>query len=340
MFRRHFLRALALLTTLLLCACSCALCEEDGYPALSDPVDQHMQRLAIMSQRDPVFFGVPYNKDYLNGRGCQPISMANGIIAAFGVTDYDAGVQIVLESSRLLVPDEKRLRAPVLPELLPPALNPETYAGSDRYPVMAETICAYPGRISATLDILSAEEAAALAEAHPAPAVLSFRMSVYPSWEEAVRLLFALHDMGMDDAMLCLTRMGAGKESYGTPFASGKSGHYISALIHVGKFMQDGSIYILDSLPRAILGESSDNGGIFRGRYPFAEQRETKHFNRHYEAARIQPSVIRLTLKEDVRAALTGETTEEQLALRTDYLKSFTLYGTGSLLLTLPERAD
>lgn len=336
MCRRLFFSAFLLM---LILALPGALSENVLYPELADPVDQYMQRLAVMSQRDPVFFGVPYNKDYLNGRGCQPVSMANGIIAAFGVTDYETGVQIVLESAELLVPRAQRKRGPVLPELLPEAINPLTLAGDERHPVMAETVCAYPGAIHAVFDTLGADEAAALLAAQQTPAIVSFRMGVDPSWEEAVRLIFSMHDMGMDDATICMTRMGAGKESYGTPFASGKTGHYISALIHVGRFMQDGSVYILDSLPRALAGESTEDG-TYRGIYPFVEQRETTHFNRHYDAARIQPSVIRLTLKEAARAGMTGETGEEQIALRTELLKSFTLYGVGSLLVTLPGDAQ
>ena len=336
MCRRLFLPILLLV---LMLALPCALGENVLYPELTDPVDQRMQRLAIMSQRDPVFFGVPYNKDYLNGRGCQPISMANGIIAAFGVTDYDTGVEIVLESAELLVPSDQRRRAPVHPELLPAAIEPALLKGSERYPVMATTVCAYPGAINAISDTLNADEAISLLSAQQAPAIVSFRMAVHPSWEEAVLLIFAMHDMGMDDATICITRAGGGKASYGTPFSSGKTGHYLSALIHVGKFMQDGSIYILDSLPRALPGESIEDG-TYRGRYPFGEQRETTHFNQTYEPARIQPCVIRLTLREAARAELTGETTEAQLALRTSYLKSFTLYGSGSLLVTLPGDAQ
>lgn len=330
----RFLFPLFLLALLL--ALPCALGENVLYPELTDPVDQYVQSLAIMAQRDDPFYAVPYNKGYLNGRGCQPISMANGIIAAFGVTNYDTGVQIVLESAELLVPAGQRKRSPVLPELLPSTIDPAALAGNEEYPVMAKTVCAYPGVINATSDVLDADEAIALLTAQQTPAIVSFRMSVYPSWEDAVRMIFAMHDMGHDDATICITRAGGGKDSYGTPFASGKTGHYLSALIHVGRFMQDGSIYILDSLPRAIPGETSNDGGVYRARYPFGEQRDTKHFNQMYAPARIQPCVIRLTLREAPLSTLTGETTQEQLELRTSYLKSFTLYGSGSLLITLP----
>jgi hypothetical protein len=100
--------------------------------------------------------------------------------------------------------------------------------------------------------------------------------------------------------------------------------------------MQDGSVYILDSLPRALPGETSDDGGIYRARYPFGEQNQDNHFNTHYEAARISPCVIRLTLREDFRDTLYSDTTADQLALRTDYMKSFTLYGASSTMVTLP----
>ena len=59
--RRHFFTLfLLLLLTLLL---PCAHAENVLYPELTDPVDQQVQQLAIMFQRDEPFFGVPYNKD-------------------------------------------------------------------------------------------------------------------------------------------------------------------------------------------------------------------------------------------------------------------------------------
>lgn len=320
----------------LLLALPCAAEDNSLYPELTDPVDQHIQQLAVMFQRDEPFFAVPYNKDYLNGRGCQPISMANGLIAAFGVTDYDTAVQLTLEAAVALIPPDQRKNGPVHPAMLPVTLNPDTYAETDRFPVLKEIICAYPGTIAGTEKDLDAEEAIALIGEQRAPAIVSFCMDVNPSWEDAVRVIFSLYDTGLQDAMLILTRAGAGKESYGTPFASGKNGHYITALVHVGRFMQDGSVYILDSLPRAIPGESSEYGSFLRARYPFGEQREDKPFNLHYEAARINPCVIRLTLKEDKRAALDGSVSDEQLALRTGYLKSFTLYGACSAMVVLP----
>lgn len=324
-----------------LLAAPCAAGENVFYPELSDPVDQRVQRLAIMFQRDDPFWEYPYNKDYLNGRGCQPLSMANGIIAAFGVTDYDTAVQITLESTELLVPRENWTRGPVLAELLPSALDPVLLAADERHPATAGVVCAYPGAISATADALGASEAIQLLRMQTAPAIVSFRMAVNPSWEDAIRVIFALHDMGMDDAQLIITRAGAGKESHGTPLASGKTGHYLSALIHVGRFMKDCSVYILDSLPRAIPGEDDETsvpGSFYRARYPFGTQREDNRFNRTFAPARISPCVIRLSLRDT--SGLTGKTSEEQLALRTDKMNPFILFGAGSVLVTLPDKAQ
>lgn len=315
----------------------CAAGENVLYPELTDPVDQRVQRLAIMFQRDDPFYEYPYNKDYLNGRGCQPISMANGVIAAFGVTDYDTAVQIALESTELLVPRESWNRGPVQAELLPSAIDPALLAADERHPATAGVVCAYPGAIAATADILDAAEIIQLLGAQTAPAIVSFRMAVNPSWEDAIRVIFALHDRGMDDAQLIITRAGAGKESHGTPLASGKSGHYLSALIHVGRFMQDQSVYILDSLPRALPGEDDETsvpGSFYRARYPFGTQREDNRFNLTFAPARIAPCVIRLSLRD--ASGLTGETSAEQLALRTKLMDPFILFGSGSVLLTLP----
>lgn len=75
------------------------------------------------------------------------------------------------------------------------------------------------------------------------------RMNVYPDWTEAVQLLMGLHERGIDEATLCLACIGAGTKCSGAPLRTGQSGHYLTVFFHVGSFAEDGTVYVLDSLP-------------------------------------------------------------------------------------------
>ena len=63
------MKRIAALTLLLSFILFTAAADEALYPALSDPTDQWMQQLAVMSQRDEAFKGVKYNGGMLMQRG-------------------------------------------------------------------------------------------------------------------------------------------------------------------------------------------------------------------------------------------------------------------------------
>ena len=89
--------------------CLCLLCAalpawaQELRPKLSDPQAQAVQRLSVMSQQDEALDGVPYNGGFLRGRGCQPASIANALIAAFGVEDRQTAIELVKEATQVLV---------------------------------------------------------------------------------------------------------------------------------------------------------------------------------------------------------------------------------------------
>ena len=84
-----------------------AAAEETLFPALSDPVDRYMQSLAIMSQQDESIARLPYHQENLEKRGCAPLSIANPLIAAFGVTDLQAAAGLVEEITAVMTPNRE-----------------------------------------------------------------------------------------------------------------------------------------------------------------------------------------------------------------------------------------
>lgn len=310
----------------------------------ANPVDGRMQRLSVLSQRDEAIGELAYHTATVQRRGCMPVSIVNGLIASFGVTDRETAIGLVQETLSLLVPRGSRGKAPVdllsLSALLDPALRADE---REAYPNLAKTVGAYPGDVRVTQANLSAWEVLERLDGAQTPLMLVSRMAVYPDWTEAVSLLMALHGMGMDDATLCLACAGAGTEASGAPLRSGKSGHYLTVLFHVGTFAESGTVYVLDSLPRALADEPYTPYGAadeMHTQYGFVQDSADSAFNRNFTAARISPTVIRLSLTQTALEALRAEPEETALARRVRLMKPLILFGPSVMMLSLPGETD
>lgn len=323
--------------------------EDSYYPEVYSAVDLYMQNLAVMSQQDDVFEGITYNNGYLKGRGCAPLSIANGLAAAFCVTDPEQTKALVLEAGALLARNHKMDIYPVEANRMPELLNPQLRAQErETFPILASLIGGYDGQIIATADTLDAQETLAMLNSVSAPAIVCGRMYVNNGWENVVRILLALHERGHDDAMLLLAYAGAGLESSTAPLRSGQSGHYLTVLLHVGSFIQSGTVYVLDSLPRALPGEPCGYKYLYRSAYAFPQEadEEVDEFNARYIALRISPTVIKLTLtgrelsRLDQHAAATYHTPEKAhealVRLRARQLRPLMLYGSCVMMITIP----
>lgn len=332
----HFrFRFISLFLCTLICLASCpALSEDPLYPALDHPADRYIQSLCVMSQQDSAFEGVHYSNGWLTARGCQPLSLANGIIAAFEVTDRETAIDLVLEATKLLAPGRKSRTLSVNAELLPDAIDPQARAAeSEDYPCMAAVTAAYPGAVSYIHEVQDAAEVIERIKAQSAPAIIGSRMYVVNTWEDVVRIAYALHDMGMDNSTIILSRAEVGKDTHGGPMRSGKYGHYLTSMLHVGAFVESGAVYILDSLPRAL--ENEESGGLLRSRYHFPEDRKDGPFNSTFSSARISPTIIKLYLQEDNLAAVAALEGEARIAEHTAQLKPLLLFGSCSMLISL-----
>lgn len=323
------------LLILMLLACVAAPAQAQD---AADPVDGRMRRLSIMSQRDEAIGELAYATATVQRRGCLPVSLANGVIAAFDVTDRETAIGLVQEMLSLLVPRGSRGKAAIdlqaLSKLFDPTLRTQEQA---EYPNLAKTVGAYPGSVTFTQARLNAQEVIERLDGATSPLMLVSRMEVYPDWTDAVQILTALHDRGMDDAVLCLACAGAGTEASGTPLRSGKSGHYLTVLFHVGAFMESGTVYVLDSLPRALAGEPYGYTDEVHAQYAFASDSPANAFNRNYLAERISPTVIKLSLTQTALETLRAEPEETTLARRVKLLNPLVLFGPGVMMISMPE---
>lgn len=323
---RRFLLLLALL-----CLTCCARAED------LDPVDAMAQRLCILSQQDEAIGDIPYYHGTVYGRGCKLVSIVNGVIATYGVTDRDTAVGLVTETRNLLVPGERKGRRAASVQGMPELTDPVLCASrAEEYPNLAKTVGTYPGGVLVSPIQLNAQEVLELLDGAQTPLMFVGRMTVHPDWTNTVKIIAALHDKGMDDATLCLACACAGTDTSGAPLRSGKNGHYVSALIHVGSFMESGTVYILDSLPRAIGDEPFGREYQMHAQYAFVRDRATNAFNRNFTAARISPTVIKLSLTQTALDTLRAEPEETALERRVKLMNPLILFGSCVMLLSLP----
>lgn len=338
-------RLLFAVLALLILLCAAAQGEEALYPALTDPVDQAMQQLAVMSQKDEIISTLPYNGDIVENRGCGPVSAANPLIAALGVTSEEEGAELVYEVMAVLTPDRQYRRKPIAIERMVRVLHQRDRAKSSLdFPLLAQYIGHYPGEVIANDEDLTSNYVRTTliaADGGPAP-LLGGRMYVQDSWEETVRILYALHEEGQDDALVCLGFAGAGTENTDAPLRTSGVGHYLGVAIHVGTFINTGAVYILDSLPRALDGEPWGKAYTCHVAYRFLEDDPASPFNSTFAPVRISPTIIKLTLKPEHLGALTAlagqpgaENTEARIALQTQQLAPLKLFGRCTMLISL-----
>jgi len=184
---------------------------------------------------------------------------------------------------------------------------------------------------------------AVLAQHRGKECIATGRIGVRDSWEEAIRILYALHEAELDDAALILTYAGAGTSSQYAPLRTSAAGHYLALYIPVGLFAESGTVYVLDSMPRALSGEAYRLGLAYRSCYAFVEEEPDAPFNARFTASRISPTVIRIDLSEAAQrqiadaqtAAPKSESADARIAAHTELMAYFQIYSTCTAILRL-----
>lgn len=328
------------LALLLMLLCLAPQAGAENGALLEDPVDRRMQQLSIMSQQDEAIANIPFSIATVRQCGCRLVSIVNGVIAAFGVTDHETAAGLVPEALVLLDSGSKKSERLVdllnMTSLVDPVLRASQ---QEEFPYLAKTVGAYPGSVQASGKRLDAQEALEILGKAQAPFMLVGRMSLYPDWTDAMQILIGLHEMGMDDATLTLASIGTGAKKNGTPLRSGDYGHYLSVMFHVGSFIEDGTVYVLDSMPQALEGEPYNMEGAPRAQYAFVTDGPGKAFNQNFCASRISPTVIKLSLTPAALETLRAEPEETAFARRKKLFSPLILFGSGMLLISLPGEA-
>lgn len=300
-------------------------------PELSDPVDRHMRALAVLSQHNDQFREILYG-DYtdLYSNGCSPTSVTNGLIAAMGVRRNRTAMALVTDVLRLMTHTGRYMQETIHPDYFIHLFDETTivYPQKD-LAVWPQLKSRFAGPIAATESLVTLDDVRsilAMTQTQDSPFLLAGRAET-KNWALVVEMIHALDAAGRDDAMLVFTRADCGTTDTEGPFRSTGAGHFVTICINVGRYMEDASFYLLDSLPRAIEGEPYGNDFTLHVTYPFYRDSWKNSFGSNYEAFRITESVIRFTPKQPRLFALHALSGETRRAYEKQLLDSVVLYG-------------
>ena len=264
----------------------------DSFP--EDSGAFYLEQLQIISQRDPRFNDAVYRYvrcEPFSKNGCGPASIHNALAVSFCIKDETVSSEVLKELMYLLAvghnPAEYGLSYNRIQDLLT--------ADADMYPALAELISQasrvrYVGTVTASK---------VMQEVHSDAddLFLMGRININSAMGELVDLSDALCQAGYPDATIALCDVSAGDAASKSPFCLGEEGHFIALMVMAGEFCMNGTIYVLDSCPRALRNEKLND--LYLTRYYFAESTYLPGFRQTYNATRVKPTVIMCTLKEN-----------------------------------------
>ncbi len=310
------------------------------------PEDSTARRLAgmqIISQRDPRFADASYRyirKAPFEKNGCGPAALHNGLAVTLGIDDPEQSARILLEIMTLLAPQhnpaQNRLNYDRAPSLID--------ADAETAPALAALMETCPHRTALTG--VTADKAMACIGAGEGDVFLIGRFNLNADTVEIVRLADALCEAGYPDAVIAVAAVSAGGSDSHTPFGLGEEGHFITVMFVAGEFREKGTIYVLDSYPRAIRNENLND--VYTSRYYFAANSRLTSFRVNYDVTRVSPTVLMCTLREDAAAELAGlrekaGTPSGKAAYdkaRARYAAYVRTFGTGTLMVRVFRRED
>ena len=337
------LRRLLAMVTLMALLLSCtAMAEEDQVDEnghLWTEFDRELAGWQIVSQLDPRFdvSTYQYKGDRFMVNGCGPATLHNGLSVSFGITDPAESEAVLLEIMTITADFQN----PAQYGINYKRMSRLTEAICDQY----EALTALKTKVDSVVWLKSIGSAKTLINAvknETGSAVIMGRTNLFQNWGEVIDLVDYLHGEGLDRATITVSTLSAGTPSTGAPFNMGAEGHYITLTIQVGQFLDHGTIYVLDSFPRAVRGESLSD--VYTKKYYFAENNKLTSFRQNFAAWHLCPTVVKCEPLPEVQAELLdlrekaaggGSAARSYRNFRIRLARRVTTYGTGTLFLRI-----
>ncbi len=316
---------------------------EEGFPEGS--LALRIQGLQIISQRDARFAGTEYRyirREPFERNGCGPASIHNAIAVLFSVDDADTSNAVLREVMTLLADSHNPSVYPINYQRV---VNKLAGVQAETYPTLG-ALFGQAGRVVGVGNATARKVLAQVADA-PDSALIVGRLSLNTRMRELVSIAEGLCEGGHGSALIAVANAATGDWDSRTPFCMGDNGHYITFVIQAQEFIDTGTVYILDSFPRAIRGESVND--LYSSKYYFADNNILTPFRVNYDVTRISPTALMCTLRDEaaseigsLREAAEGGNARAATALlnaRTRYASYIKTFGTGTLFVRIMDEA-
>ena len=255
--------------------------------AMLDIISQREERLA-----DERFY---YQDMYFRIAGCKPASVTNALVALLGDARTNTP-ELLLEVRDGLNPAPWNEKSGIAMYLLHPCLSsPVDSAVELRKLLRPVTSIIYLDSRTGSVEpahILSG--VLSTPDTHP---LFIRELAPDTNWHWLVTLAEELCRYGHPDARFVLCAASVGTDTTDGPLRSGKGGHYVTMYFQADEFYRDGTMYLLDSLPRALPGDVYGTFERYPSRYPFSSGWRIDAFNNTYDATRLTDPVLQFTLK-------------------------------------------
>lgn len=301
--------------------------------------DRELAGWQVVSQLDERFDTsiYQYKGDRFVVNGCGPATLHNGLAVSFRITDPAESEAVLLEIMTITADFQNPAQCGINYKRMSRLTEPIC----DQYAALT----ALKQKVDSLVWLKSIPGAKTLINATAAQqgsAVIMGRINLFQNWGEIIDVVEYLHREGMDDATITVSTLSSGTPSTGAPFNMGDQGHYITLTIQVGQFLDHGTIYVLDSFPRAVRGESLVYP--YTKKYYFAENNKLTSFRQNYAAWHLTPTVVKCEPLPEVQAELlhlrenAGQSKSAAKTYRNFSIKlarRVTTYGTGTLFLRI-----
>lgn len=313
----------------------------------SSDIEGYLSNISVISQREERFQTRDYRymSHYFGDNGCGPSSITNALLALFNVTDSDTAFTFTEEVMRLVCDFHNKDNVATIDNLVLLDLDLKNYLKDkkDRYPNLYNLVSNYSNDIVYLDSQLKVNKLIEHLESDNSndSYTYMYKFSMQDKWDYIIDIVNTLYKYEKYDSNLIFARIAGGTNNTSAPFRSGNAGHYMTFSLNVKDFYENGTIYMLDSLARALENEKIGEGSRYKKYYDFVTNKNTfKEFNDIYDVTRVSDNVIKIGLTETKLSTIHNLLISGANSLLDDYrmmlLEPFITYGTGMTFLTIP----
>lgn len=261
--------------------------------------DESLKRSGVSSQKNELWkdWKLANNRIFVGDGGCGPLSITNAISLAFGISDEKE----ISEMLKNIISLNSKYRG--FNEYILGSKNIENYSKLNALKKSISEKVINGGSGSKSLLSKVEQNSEKIKNGYCILGLTAFDAS---SFKHIIQMIIELYKNNPDTNII-FYNMSGGILLHYEPFGSiSDSGHYVTLLINVREFVENDSLYLIDSLPRNLSGEKKH-----KKNYNFVEKPNAgglKKFNDNYSVLRISDEILKITKK-------TNEIDSKSLAL-------------------------